>query len=215
MKFGTVVARSCLIDGRLDGRLPPLIVLGGRYGHILLLVVALCLFFFVLIHPGEVVVHHDIETIVAIAHAEGVADARLHLQTVGKGLDGLLVCTQHHLASGVAHHHVAEREDVVLALVARRSILIAIVDIIHIHAEAGAGRQHEHVALLLALGDVVGDGDEILLAIDATEEGSFAIVLHLLCRWLSEDEEGGGRLFLQSAHLIIAEVLPYAVLDAH
>ena len=103
----------------------------------------------------------------------------------------------------------------VLALVARRSILIAIVDIIHIHAEAGAGGQHEHVAFVLSLRDVVGDGDEILPAIDAAEEGAFAVVLHLLGRWLSEGEEGGGGLFLQSAHLIIAEVLPYAVLDAH
>ena len=103
----------------------------------------------------------------------------------------------------------------VLAFVVRRSILIAIVDIIHIHAEAGAGGQHEHVAFVLALRDVVGDGDEILPAIDAAEEGAFAVVLHLLGRWLSEGEEGGGGLFLQSAYLIIAECFPYAVLDAH
>ena len=99
-KLGVIVGCARIFAGRGDGILPPFIVLGGRDGLLGPLIGAFALSLG-LLAPRQTLVCHDIKVAVAVAHAEGVADAGRHLQAVGKRRFGLAVGVSDNVAFGV------------------------------------------------------------------------------------------------------------------
>ena len=211
---GVVVARAGRQAGFVDGILPPAIILRCRNGSICGLIVALD-FRLVLRFPREVVVHDQIAGIVAIAHAEGIADACLHFQSVGEHLDGFAIGSQYHAVVLFALDNIVEGEDMVLPLILVAALHVATIDIIHIDTEAGTGGQHKHFAHIGGLTQVVGNGDKILPTIAPAEERPLAVSHYLFARTLTKLEERRVGLLLQVANFRIAQSFPHTILDAH
>ena len=102
----------------------------------------------------------------------------------------------------------------ILTLVAGGIEAVAVVDVVHKYAEAGYGRQHKHVALIIARTDVVGDGDKVLSAVDAAEEGALGLGGNGLGIFRAVGDEDGSVLLFQLSYLINAQFIPLVFLYA-
>ena len=86
--------------------------------------------------------------------------------------------------------------------------LVAIVDVIQIDAETGAGRQRQDISLLLARTHIVRNGDQIETAVDAAEKRPLGLRGYLVGRQAAVRDEDALVLLLQPSHLIGRQLLP-------